>query len=584
MKAGPWVRGGRLVLLLLWYLHPAQCLAVPTPSSSSSSNSPPGSLPNTNSNSKLQEVVAGGASLIPKQLRSIQKNGGHSQIFSFDHDDNDTICATTKSIMGSDTQRIQQQQPPPKRRRTVQSILPAIQSALRSTFLPSGYPTKTPDGYLRYSVWSWIQDVSTQLRSVLATQRVLEGVGVGREGATALSALMNFLVRDGCGMAASLLFTSVRSSHFRTDVKRWRLFADMMVDLGITLEVAAIVVPRVLFLPMISVGNMCKAICGVAAGACGGSINLHWARGSDISDINAKFGAQHTVTGALGLVFAAFFAKSVSHVQPLHLWLLYSTLTVLHIYANTRCMRLIAFDSLNNWRFDRLLSEFFVQGWEDATEEQNKMSPAASTTTTEIQKDDIVVLSSPAAVAQIEPLFFGLPNGRRRLLHSLSHKVPIYFGASFNQFSEQTTHKGTKDLWRDAERMMNGPSEDLYLISSGWLPPRGKYKNERRQPCVSVVFGTGTIPLEEAKAYVHAQLLCRRLEEEMTKSSSSTASVDQNDDSQAATLAAHAESKACSDMTVAWDMFQASCQARGWDLSKTELRTLGYEVESIATS
>ena len=37
---------------------------------------------------------------------------------------------------------------------------------------------------------------------------------------------------------------------------------------------------------------MCKAMCGVAAGACGGVINLHWAKGSDISDINAKFGAQ----------------------------------------------------------------------------------------------------------------------------------------------------------------------------------------------------------------------------------------------------------------------------------------------------
>lgn len=41
-----------------------------------------------------------------------------------------------------------------------------------------------------------------------------------------------------------------------------------------------------------AVGNMCKAICGVAAGACGGAINLHWAKGSDISDIQAKFGAQ----------------------------------------------------------------------------------------------------------------------------------------------------------------------------------------------------------------------------------------------------------------------------------------------------
>ena len=39
-------------------------------------------------------------------------------------------------------------------------------------------------------------------------------------------------------------------------------------------------------------GNMCKAMCGVAAGACNGSINIHWSKGSDISDINAKFGAQ----------------------------------------------------------------------------------------------------------------------------------------------------------------------------------------------------------------------------------------------------------------------------------------------------
>lgn len=42
----------------------------------------------------------------------------------------------------------------------------------------------------------------------------------------------------------------------------------------------------------LGLGNTCKAMCGVAAGACGGVINLHWAKGSDISDINAKFGAQ----------------------------------------------------------------------------------------------------------------------------------------------------------------------------------------------------------------------------------------------------------------------------------------------------
>lgn len=202
------------------------------------------------------------------QLRiiSTRRNGGHTQTFFVD-----------SSFKKTETNGAQ------KRSDRATFGVKGIKSAIRSTFLPSGYPNRTPSGYLQYSIWSWIQDLSTQLRSVLATQRVLEGVGVGREGATALSALMNYLVRDGCGMAATLLFTSGWSSRFRTDVKRWRLFADTILDVGITCEVAAVLVPRAFFLPMISIGNICKSICGVAAGACGGSINLHWARGKQIN-------------------------------------------------------------------------------------------------------------------------------------------------------------------------------------------------------------------------------------------------------------------------------------------------------------
>lgn len=172
---------------------------------------------------------------------STKKNGGLSKTFVLDGapstnaDGGAIIMTTSKRTTNHSLSRSIKQ----------------IQAALRSTFLPSGYPTKTPPGYLQYSAWSWIQDTSTQLRSVLATQRVLEGVGVGREGASALSALMNFLVRDGCGMAATLIFTSTSASRFRTDIKRWRLFADIMVDIGITLEVAATQVPREFFLPMI---------------------------------------------------------------------------------------------------------------------------------------------------------------------------------------------------------------------------------------------------------------------------------------------------------------------------------------------
>jgi hypothetical protein len=130
-------------------------------------------------------------------------------------------------------------------------LIQKVNNVIKTTFLPSGYPQRTPKGYLSYSMWSWIQDLSTQLRAVLATQRVLEGVGVGKEGATALSASLNFIIRDGCGMISTLVFTALASSRFRSDVKKWRILADVMNDIGITLEVAATLVPSHFFLPMI---------------------------------------------------------------------------------------------------------------------------------------------------------------------------------------------------------------------------------------------------------------------------------------------------------------------------------------------
>lgn len=442
------------------------------------------------------------SSSITSVVVSTKKNGGHSQTFTF-HPEHDAQAV-------------------PKRNKSVKSLVRNVQTGLRSTFLPSGFPLNTPDGYLEYSIWSWVQDLSTQLRAVLATQRVLEGVGVGREGATALSALMNFIVRDGCGMAATLLFTSVAASRFKADIKRWRLFADIMVDIGITLEVAAAQVPTSFFLPMICVGNACKAICGVAAGACGGAINLHWATGSDISDINAKFGAQHTVTGSLGLVFAAFFAKSVSIVQGSHLWIIYSALTALHIFANMRCMRLIAFSSLNTIRMNLVVADFF-EWWLQHSQEKKAPSPS---------------LSSAVQVASREPLFF-FPRWRRRKLPF----TPINFGVSFNEFSEQSG-KSVADL----EAML--AKKTPYWISLG-------------RSGIVVALCTDIASTDQAKAYFHALLLAKELETKRPSDIDERNAVEQD---------------VLRDLDKAWKVFATRCPQAGWDLTTCELRTKGYEI------
>jgi len=415
-------------------------------------------------------------------------------------------------------------------------LMRKVKLVLRSTFLPSGYPHKTPPGYLSYSIWSWIQDLSTQLRGTLATQRVLEGIGVGREGATALSASLNFIMRDGCGMASTLLFTAAAASKFRGDVKRWRLFADLINDIGITLEVAATLVPRHLFLPMICAGNMCKAICGVAAGACNGAINLHWARGSDISDINAKFGAQHTVTGSLGLVFAATFARSVSATSQLTLWTLYSALTVLHIVANMQCLKLIAFDHLNTSRIDAVVKAFLL-----AMEKSDK------------KIDEIIPLDTPMKIAKSEPLYFGARSGFRRL-----SAYPIRIGVSFNTLA----HLSRRDKM-SLSNLSSRIKSDQYVISVGDI--NGKKKGQ----AILVAFGIDANGRVKSKAYLHAMILCHILQK-YDISATQFQTLEEKNIMAETTAAARVESL--------WSGFAKSAHRAGWDLEGTELRSEGYEL------
>jgi len=396
-----------------------------------------------------------------------------------------------------------------------------LRSILVSTFLPAGYPEKTPSGYLPYIIYSFIQDFTTELRSILATQKILEGVGVGRAGATALSATLNFIVRDGCGMLPSLLFTASLSGRFKSDIKRWRLFADIINDVGITLEVAATLVPHQFFLLMICLGNMCKAMCGVAAYSSSGAINMHWAKGSDISDVQAKVNAQYTVSSVTGLFLAGFFAKTVSNLSQLTLWLLYSSLTILHVYANVRCMRLIEFDYFNTERLRIAISQFF--------EHIDKQG---------LSIDHKRLMDTPKAMALEEGLFFLSFNPKRPTTHT-----KICVGVSFDELVQ-----GSHQDFGHLEAVLASLSRQGYVV----LPCQGR---------ILVAFQEGITKEKEAKAYFHATIMDRI----MTRYPGEPLSV-------------HLDNSAIETL---WELFETKAKQAGWDLNRTELSKKGYEVSII---
>jgi Vitamin B6 photo-protection and homoeostasis len=471
-----------------------------------------------------------------------------------------------------------------------QSVYDRIRSGLRSTFLPIGYPNTVPDHYASYVVWSSLQDLCTSVRSVIATQRVLQGIGVGTNTATTLSAIQNFLLRDAAGMFASLSFTALTSGIFSKDVKRWRLFADCVVDIGITLEVMAVQLPKPYFVPMLCIANMCKAMCGVAAGATSGSIALYWSSkansdggssgssgsssgssssnskanrqsndSTDISDINAKFGAQNTVTGSFGLIFSAIFARSVATAPLSFVWVIYSILTAFHIYANMQCMRIIAFPQFNTVRFNHVVASFFNQWFTQAT-----TSISTDVLPTSPNDVDVLQLPTPSQIAKVEPLFFTNASSLQR------RSIPILFGLSFNEYNERSG--STLDVDTVKNILLNKSKTYPYFISMGSTKQFAAISPSNC--CINIALPSNTSAYTQAQAYFHATLYRRIIHDVTTtmKQDNSQIMTDFKDVLQIV------EGRVRETFPLAWERFVIECTKSGWELSRTELHGKGYEI------
>ncbi|CAE8624414.1 unnamed protein product [Polarella glacialis] len=117
--------------------------------------------------------------------------------------------------------------------------LDSLKASLAGAFLPVGYPHSVSKEYFSYQAWDTVQAMCSYLRGVLATQALLRGVGVGKEGATALAATIIWVLKDGSGMVGGLGFATFCSVGFDVNVKTWRLFADVANNVGLTLDLLA---------------------------------------------------------------------------------------------------------------------------------------------------------------------------------------------------------------------------------------------------------------------------------------------------------------------------------------------------------
>jgi hypothetical protein len=230
-------------------------------------------------------------------------------------------------------------------------------SFMAGLFLPNGYPDSVREGYATYQTWSLVQGLANYLRGAIAMKELLRGMGVGDAEATATAGAVGWIVRDGTGMAGSLLFSWWAAPDFDRNIRQWKIFADLVNNIGLTLNMLAPLLGRDGFLLATIGGSLLTSMCGVAGGATRASISQWFTKNGNIADCVAKEGTQQTAVNILGLIGGLALCNAADNI--LAVWILFLILTVIHSVANTRATSTLRFDVINEHRLTVLFERFW---------------------------------------------------------------------------------------------------------------------------------------------------------------------------------------------------------------------------------
>jgi len=267
-----------------------------------------------------------------------------------------TISLSTKARGGAPHRRVMARTGPMKIAR-----LAKVWAIFSAMFLPEGYPMSVSSDYTEYQMYDTLQALCSSVTGTLSTTAVLKGVGVGNAEATAASATMRWLIRDGTGMIGRVMFATLCGSDFDNNAKTWRLVADITNDLAIMLEIMSALFPPEWFLLTVCVASVLYAVTGVAGGATRASLTQHFAVRGNTADVSAKDGSQETAVGFIGM-FLGMFVTWTLHDSFLGTWLVFLFFTALHLFANYRGVRCVVLPTLNRQRAEILFAHFDEKG------------------------------------------------------------------------------------------------------------------------------------------------------------------------------------------------------------------------------
>ncbi|CAG2101864.1 unnamed protein product [Medioppia subpectinata] len=211
----------------------------------------------------------------------------------------------------------------------------SIKIFFASVFLPAGFPDSVSIDYIEYQIWDSIQAFASSIMNNLGTHAVLKGVG--DSSATVLAATITWLLRDGTSMSGRILFAYIQSSKLDSDCKKWRLFADLINDLSILIDLLSPYFSQY-FLYMQCFSGVLKSLVGTAGGATRAALTQHQSRRNNLADVSAKDGSQETLVNLTALICSLIIVPVVS--------------------TNTKAVKSVSLETFNLNRFARFVVHY----------------------------------------------------------------------------------------------------------------------------------------------------------------------------------------------------------------------------------
>jgi len=228
---------------------------------------------------------------------------------------------------------------------------------LAEIFLPKGYPASVSDDYIVYQCWDSAQALCSSVMGALSTNAVFKGMGIGDEGASALSATTNWILRQGLGKCASITFAYRSGAAIGTDSKRYRLLADIVNDCALTINLLSAHVSPSIRPYIYACSSVCWAIVGIAGSCTRTALTIHQARANNAADVQAKDQSQETLVELVGLAVSYFIVSMIGN-HPFAVLVLFAIFISLHLTCNYNAVKCVTQATLNLTRARLMLQRF----------------------------------------------------------------------------------------------------------------------------------------------------------------------------------------------------------------------------------